>query len=833
MASASYKILEYDNYLRNFEGDINLRMENYRNKKAELLGSDTSLIDFANGHEYFGFHHVKGGWYYREWAPAAEAVFLMGDFNNWNRFDHQLTRLENGVFEIYLEGDKALWNGCNVKTVVIHGDRILERIPLYAHRVVQDPETMTWAAQIEDEKPYKWKDSKFVPAEVPYIYECHIGMAQEKAGIGTYKEFREKILPRIKADGYNTIQIMAIMEHPYYGSFGYQVTNFFAASSRFGTGKDLKDLINAAHTMGITVLIDIVHSHAAKNTNEGINEFDGTDYQFFHAGEKGNHRQWDTKLFNYGKNEVLHFLLSNLKYWMNEYHFDGFRFDGVTSMIYHDHALGTNFDNYEKYFSMNTDTEAVTYLQLANELIHSLNPKAITIAEDMSGMPGMCIPIEEGGIGFDYRLGMGVPDMWIRILKNLSDDEWDIWGIWHELTSRRPKEKNIGYCESHDQALVGHKTIIFWLCDQEMYWSMSKEIQNLTIDRGIALHKMIRLVTMSLAGEGYLNFMGNEFGHPEWIDFPREGNGWSYHYCRRQWNLVDDPNLKYEWLGEFDKAMLKVGQDHDLLRGDTHNLWMQPKDKVMMYERGDLSFAFNFHPTRSFGGYVMPLSRPGVYRVVLSTDEERFGGQNRISEETLYTTETQFDGSNNIMIYLPSRTAVVLERIGDVPEDQSADESKISVKSKLTVSKRTKKKAEEETPASEASVKKTAAKKTSAKKTAATKAAAKETEATKTAAKKTEATKTAAKKTAAKTGAEESKAEEAVKAEKKTAARKTAATKKTEETEVTAAKVTAAKTTATKKTAVKTTAAKATATKTAKTSTAKKASSSKKTSATE
>ena len=825
MASASYKILEYDNYLRSFEGDINLRMNNYHSKKAELLGQETSLVDFANGHEYFGFHHVKGGWYYREWAPAAEAVFLMGDFNNWNRFDHQLKRLENGVFEIFLPGDDALWNGCNVKAVVIHSDSILERIPLYAHRVVQDPETMTWAAQIVDEKPYKWTDSKFVPAKVPYIYECHIGMAQEKAGIGTYKEFREKILPRIKADGYNTIQIMAIMEHPYYGSFGYQVTNFFAASSRFGTGKELKDLINAAHKMGITVLIDIVHSHAAKNTNEGINEFDGTDYQFFHTGEKGNHRQWDTKLFNYGKNEVLHFLLSNLKYWMTEYHFDGFRFDGVTSMIYLDHALGTNFDNYGKYFSMNTDTEAVTYLQLANELIHSLNPKAITIAEDMSGMPGMCIPIEEGGIGFDYRLGMGVPDMWIRILKNLSDDEWDLWGIWYELTSRRPKEKNIGYCESHDQALVGDKTIIFWLCDQEMYWSMSKEIQNLTIDRGIALHKMIRLVTMSLAGEGYLNFMGNEFGHPEWIDFPREGNDWSYHYCRRQWNLVDDKNLKYEWLGEFDKAMLKMGQDNDLLTGETHNLWMQPKDKVMMYERGNLSFAFNFHPTRSFGGYVMPLSLPGVYRVVLSTDEERFGGQNRISEETLYVTETQFDGSNNIMIYLPSRTAVVLERIGDVPQDQSADDAKNSIRSKLTVAKRSRKKAESaEAEVVEAPAKKTTAKKATTKKAAEAVAEVKEeAPAKKTTAKKASAKKAAetvaevkeeapAKKTTAKKASAKKVAEAVAEVKEEAPAKKTtskkASTKKAAEAvaevkEAEPKKASAKKATATKKASTK------------------------------
>lgn len=167
------------------------------------------------------------------------------------------------------------------------------------------------------------------------------------------------------------------------------------------------------------------------------------------------------KTFNYGKPEVIHFLLSNIKFWLNEYHFDGFRFDGVTSMLYRNHGLGVSFDSYEKYFSMNTDIEAITYLQFANELIKEINPNSISIAEDMSGMPGMCIPIKDGGIGFDYRLAMGVPDFWIKTISNLSDEDWDLGKMWYELTTRRPGEKNIGYCESHDQALVGDKTIIF------------------------------------------------------------------------------------------------------------------------------------------------------------------------------------------------------------------------------------------------------------------------------------------------------------------------------------------------------------------------------------
>ena len=591
-----YKILKIDPYLKEFEKDINLRMDAYKAKRKKLLKNTKSLSAFANGHKYFGFHTTKKGWVYREWAPAAQAMFLTGDFNNWDLTSHPLKRLENGVFEIELEGKNALKEGQKVQAIVVHNNEFLRRIPLYATRVVQDPQTYLWCAEIEQTlKPFNWTDKGFTPQKTPLIYECHIGMAQDKYDIGTYNEFRENILPRIKELGYNTIQIMAIMEHPYYGSFGYQVSNFFAASSRYGKSEDLKKLIDTAHNMGIAVLLDVVHSHAVNNTNEGLNCFDGTEYQFFHTGDKGNHSAWGTKLFNYGKNEVLHFLLSNLKYWMEVFHFDGFRFDGVTSMLYHDHGLGSAFSNYSMYFSMNTDIEAITYLQLANELIHKINPNAITVAEDMSGMPGMCIPIKDCGIGFDYRLSMGVPDLWIKTLKESKDEDWDIAKIWYEVIGRRPMEKNIGYAESHDQALVGDKTIMFRLCDAEMYTGMNKFGGNITVDRGIALHKMIRLLTSTVAGEGYLNFMGNEFGHPEWIDFPREGNGWSYHYCRRQWNLVDNENLRYCELNRFDKQMITLLKEENILNTPTINKWLHNDDKIIIYTKGDIVFIFNFN----------------------------------------------------------------------------------------------------------------------------------------------------------------------------------------------------------------------------------------------
>ena len=590
-----YRILELNPQLMSFSSDIDLRMNLYHNTKRRLLGDKLTLSDFANAHDYFGIHHTEDGWVYREWAPNAHQLYLTGEFNHWHWTEHPMNRLANGIWELKLP-EKTLWDGCKIKTIVDVNMTRTEHIPLYAKRVVQDPKTIVWTAEVvDDKKVFQWTDQKFEPEDSLYIYEAHVGMAQEEGKVGTYLEFADKTLPWIKECGYNTIQLMAIMEHPYYGSFGYQVSNFYAASSWFGKPEDLKYLINKAHSLGIRVLLDVVHSHAVKNTAEGINMFDGTTWQFFHDGEKGEHPAWKTKCFNYGKDEVIHFLLSNLKFWMTEYHFDGFRFDGVTSMLYLDHGLGVSFDDNKKYFSYNTDVEAITYLQLATELIHQMNPKAVCVAEDMSGMPGMCLPIKDGGIGFDYRLAMGLPDLWIRTVKEKHDEEWDIGNIWGDMCLRRAGEGSVSYVESHDQALVGDKTMIFRLADAAMYTDMNRDCHNPVIDRAIALHKMIRLFTLAGGGEAYLNFMGNEFGHPEWIDFPREGNGWSFHYCRRQWSLYQNKALKYGWLGDFDKDMIRLTKENRIFdqRMADLCLYKAPEQTIVFYRNGAL-FAFNF-----------------------------------------------------------------------------------------------------------------------------------------------------------------------------------------------------------------------------------------------
>lgn len=659
-----WKILEIDPWIKDYKNDINLRMDEYKKQKDRLLKKGEKLKDFANAHNYYGFHKVKTGWIYREWAPNAKGLYLIGDFNNWDRHSHPLKKINDGDWEIFIKGIRTIPHKSRVKVMVDYGESFQDRIPLFARRVERD-KNLDFSAIIENpRKKFKWTDDEFkIKKHDLLIYEAHIGMAGEKEEVGSYKDFEKNMLPRIKREGYNTIQLMAIAEHPYYGSFGYQVSNFFAPSSWYGENDDLKSLINTAHEMGLNVIMDLVHSHAVKNTIEGINLFDGTEYQFFHEGDEGNHPDWDSKLFDYNKPEVCHFLLSNIKYWLEEFHFDGFRFDGVTSMIYKNHGRGENFDNYSKYFSMNTDIEAINYLQLANELIREVKKNAITIAEDMSSMPGMCLPISDGGIGFDYRLAMGMPDFWEKALEK-RDEDWNMGRMWYELSTSRPSEARISYVESHDQALVGSKTTIFRLADSAMYWDMEKKTHNIVIDRAIALHKMIRWITISMGAEGYLNFMGNEFGHPEWIDFPREGNNFSFHYARRLWSLADNDLLKYDWLLKWDGKMLEEIKKNKQLGNDIFRLWLDNDRKIIAYRNKDIVYIFNFHPQNSYDSFQVPIHDKGKFKVILDTDDEEFGGFGRISKDVIYESKnlenTDYDG---IEIYIPSRTALALKKV--------------------------------------------------------------------------------------------------------------------------------------------------------------------------
>ena len=658
-------LVKHDSWLKPYTSTIISRLETARQAEQQILNGK-SLSDFSQGHKWFGLHYENKHWIIRDWAPNATAIYLIGQFNNWQELpEYALNSVGSGNWELILPEDMMTHGDLFAFSVFWNGGQG-KRIPAWINRVVQDDQTKIFNAQVwAPKKQYKWKNAGFQRSnEAPLIYEAHVGMAGENERVHTYNEFRTDILPRVKRAGYNTIQFMAIPEHPYYGSFGYHVSSFFAPSSRFGTPEELKQLVDEAHGMGISVIMDLVHSHAVKNETEGLGKYDGTRYQFFHDGGKGEHPAWDSYCFNYGKPEVIHFLLSNIRYWLEEFKFDGYRFDGVTSMLYFDHGLGKAFTSYDDYFNNGVDQEAYSYFIMANRLIHELNPNALSIAEEMSGMPGLATPHQDGGLGFDYRMAMGVPDFWIKLIKEVSDDDWDVGTIFHELTSKRMDEKVVSYAESHDQALVGDKTIIFRLVDKEMYFSMRKDQQNMIVERGIALHKMIRLATLSCSGGAYLNFMGNEFGHPEWIDFPREGNGWSYAHARRMWSLADNDTLQYQWLSDFDREMLTLVNNSKLIDvPEVYRVYDHKENKLLAYTRGKYLFVFNFHPNQSFVDYGIPVEA-AKYQVVLNTDEGRFGGQNRIDNQMAYFTVPSGNEQNRhyLHLYLPARTAIVMER---------------------------------------------------------------------------------------------------------------------------------------------------------------------------
>lgn len=660
------KIVENDSWLEVVSDKVDERYNRFETKLKYIKGKYGSLKAFASVYEFFGFSYddFRKGWWYREWAPAAHNLFLFGDFNGWNRYANPLERENDGIWSIFLPDSQyknRLVKGSLLKVIVQSSIGEQERIPVYINRVLQNEENKDFAAQFwkKEIKPKKRiSDSVTEPL---FIYESHIGMAQETESVGSYDEFRLNILPRIKDAGYNAIQLMAVAEHPYYGSFGYHVSNFFAPSSRFGTPEDLQKLIDEAHEMGIYVIMDLVHSHTVKNTREGISLFDGTENQYLVGGKDGHHPQWDSKLFDYGKEETLRFLLSNIRFWLEEYGFDGFRFDGVTSMLYNNHGIGTEFSVQNDYFGDNVNNDAVTYLQLANCLIHQLDNEYITIAEDVSGMPGLCSSIEDGGIGFDYRLGMGLPDFWIKVLKDQPEEVWNMHEFFFTMTNRLYNVKTIAYAESHDQALVGDKTIAFRLMDKEMYTSMSKDVDNIIVDRGIALHKMIRFFTMVLGGEAWLNFMGNEFGHPEWIDFPRLENDWSYRYARRQWSLNDNKMLKYHFMSDFDRSMLKFVKDSEILSSEP--AWLlkaDEEDKTIVFERNNLIFVFNWG-SKSIADYLIEVKETGDYQIVFSTDNKEFGGFENINVNTVFPT-MKHDDKVLMKIYNVSRTAVVYKR---------------------------------------------------------------------------------------------------------------------------------------------------------------------------
>ena len=670
-----FEIINQDEYLKPFELNIKKRVLKYKETMDEILKNEITLEYFSKSYEHMGLNLLRNGDIkYREYAPGAKGISLFGEFNNWNKEQYWAKQDKFGYWELIIpneNGAPKIQHGQIVKVnVVLEDGNWMERNPVWSRHLIQNKESMIlenvfWNPEIK----YKWKfpQKHIKKPNSLRIYEVHIGLSSFDPKINTYKEFAENILPRVKKMGYTAIQFMAIMEHADYASFGYHVNYLFAVSSRFGTPEEFMYLIDKCHENGLFVIMDIIHSHASSNVNDGFNYWDGTDHLYFHGGELGKHVQWNSRLYNYSSYETLRLLLSSCAYYINEFRIDGFRFDCVTSMLYTHHGIDYVFTgNYQEYFGEFFNEESSVYLMLANSLIHKINPEALTIAEDFSGMPGLCRPIEEGGYGFDYKLNMKICDKWKHFLMNLKDEEWNMGDIVYTLTNRRYNEKHISYCESHDQSFIGNYSLSSLLFSSERFWNMSiNSPETIVIGRGIALHKMIRLLSFALGGEGYLSFMGNEFGCPDSLDFPKKGNRFSYSHCRRRWDLCDNKELRYQFLYNWEIIMNLLEEIFNFIGSKEEYISTKHEDdKVIVFEKGVLLFVFNFHPVKSFEGYQIGTKWGSKHKIILDSDEERFMGKGRLKagHDNLFPCikKVFHNRPYNMKVYLPSRTCMVL-----------------------------------------------------------------------------------------------------------------------------------------------------------------------------
>ncbi len=651
------------------------RRDRFAAEIARIREQYGSLQNYADLHLTLGMHTITtdDGRRYRrlrEWMPAATALWLATDrlkFQRWAKYAFRRVTPE-GLWELDVP-EEELPHGAYMELRVLpdaagaSDGRPQRRVPAFARWVEQDAQVPEqWCARVWDPAtPYTFRhDDHPRNLEFPRIYEAHVGIAQPYVGrtqhsVGSYAAFARDILPRIRDAGYTVVQLMGIPEHPLYKSFGYQVSNYFAPSSRFGLPDDFKALVDEAHRLGLAILLDITHSHAAPNTEQGIARYDASAYFF---ADKDN--QWGTLSFDYGKEMTRRFLLSNCRWWMEEFHVDGFRFDAVGNMIYRDHGFGDDFSHVGRCFytadgSNRVDEDGVLYLELANTLIHELKPQSLTVAEEFSGMPGMTSPTRDAGLGFDYRFAMGIPDFWGKFIK----EGRPIGTLWHEMTNHRRYERTISYVACHDQCINGKDAMIWRLIGDEMHTHMSRFTDSWNTSRGLALYKLMRLATLTTAAHGYLNFMGDEFGHPEWID----GEA----YAHRQWHLTERDDLKYADLAAFDRdCLLHIVRRHpEQFREQVRLRHLDEEDRILAFERGRLFCAFNFHELRSRPSLEV-WTTPGKYVETLSTDEDRYAGHSNltVTEPPVEHFSDPASGATEqrITLYLPPLTALVLLR---------------------------------------------------------------------------------------------------------------------------------------------------------------------------
>ncbi|KAG8075748.1 hypothetical protein GUJ93_ZPchr0006g43795 [Zizania palustris] len=543
-------------------------------------------------------------------------------------------------------------------------DGALERIPAWATYVLPDVRgKQSYAVHWEPppEEIYKWRFERPKVKGSLRIYECHVGISGSEQKISSFQEFTSNVLPHIKDAGYNAIQLIGIVEHKDYSSVGYKVTNYFAVSSRFGTPEDFKKLVDEAHGLEMVVLLDIVHSYASADELVGLSLFDGSNDCYFHTGKRGHHKYWGTRMFKYDDVDVLHFLFSNLNWWVTEYHIDGFQFHSLSSMLYTHNGFSTFTGAMEEYCNQYVDKDALIYLILANEMLHELHPDIITIAEDATFYPGLCEPTTQGGLGFDYWVNLSIPEMWLWHLENVPGQEWSMNKIMKVLISKNCNM--LSYVENHNQSISGRKSFAEIILHKEK--CSNNSVSDDGIFRACSLLKIIKLLTFSTSGGAYLNFIGNEFAHPKRIEFPMSGNDYSFGLANRQWELLEKGVHKH--IFNFDKDLMSLdGKERLILRGSPNIHHCDDTSMFISFTRGPFLFVFNFNPDATSGLYSVGVDEAGEYQLILNTDETKYGGRGELKSNQYMkrTSDNRVGGCrNSLELALPSRSAHVYKLV--------------------------------------------------------------------------------------------------------------------------------------------------------------------------
>ncbi len=645
---------DYQLRVRLYSGEVQLIEDPYRFPpmltpfELHLYGEGTNYESYRTMGAHVCLLEGVDGVRFAVWAPNATVVSVMGDFNGWDRTRHPMRKRDGGIWEIFLP-----WLGVGSVykySIVSTSGEILEKSDPYGFYAEQTPKTasIVWPLSGHHWHDQGWMDhrsSRNWIHEPMSVYEVHLGSWLKSEGDYwlTYRELADRLVGYVKKLGYTHIELMPIMEHPFSGSWGYQVSGYFAPTSRFGTPDDFRFFIDACHQAGIGVLLDWVPGHFPKDEH-ALGHFDGTALYEHADPRKGEHKDWGTLIFNYGRNEVKTFLLSNALYWLKEFHIDGLRVDAVASMLYLDYSREQG-DWVPNQHGGRENLEAIDFLKRFNELVHQV-PGAITVAEESTSWPGVSRPTYLNGLGFTMKWNMG----WMH-------DMFEYFST--DSLYRKYHQKNITFSLlyaftenfllpiSHDEVVYGKGSLIGKMPGDE-WQKFANARAFLTYMYGHPGKKLL--------------FMGSEFGQTSEWNHDKDLDWWLLQYPlhHRMQTMVSELNALYRR----EPSLYEVDDDH---RGFEWIDFRDVEKSVIVFTRyarnreDFLVFCCNFTPMERVA-YQVGLPKAGRYREVFNTDAEMFGGSNLGNAGWVRAIDEAYHGRPaSAQIMLPPLGVVVLK----------------------------------------------------------------------------------------------------------------------------------------------------------------------------